>query len=112
MGVVNPCRRCGCGLGSAGVRFAPSCCVHGVCCRAFNYPGPPPKPALDRKSLLALRALPGDTMTRITTGLLIAILAVTDPGEAFALITGGEGNKPITDPGWPAGAAAIFNHTG
>jgi hypothetical protein len=49
-------------------------------------------------------------MTRITTGLLIAILAVNDPGEAYALITGGEGNKPISDPGWPAGAAAIFNH--
>jgi hypothetical protein len=29
---------------------------------------------------------------------------------AFALITGGEGNEPIRDPGWPAGAAAIFNH--
>jgi hypothetical protein len=28
------------------------------------------------------------------------------------LITGGEGNTPITDPGWPTGAAAIFNHTG
>jgi hypothetical protein len=25
------------------------------------------------------------------------------------LITGGEGNEPISDPGWPAGAAAIFN---
>ena len=51
-------------------------------------------------------------MTRITTGLLIAILAVAAPPEAFALITGGEGNKPISDPGWPAGAAAIFNHPG
>ena len=30
--------------------------------------------------------------------------------EAAALITGGEGNKPISDPGWPKGAAAIFNH--
>jgi hypothetical protein len=28
---------------------------------------------------------------------------------ALALITGGEGNKPIGDPGWPKGAAAIFN---
>ena len=51
-------------------------------------------------------------MSRITTGLLITILAAVAPPEAFALITGGEGNKPITDPGWPAGAAAIFNHTG
>jgi hypothetical protein len=51
-------------------------------------------------------------MTRITTGLLIAILTVLKPPEAFALITGGEGNTPITDPGWPAGAAALFNHPG
>ena len=28
------------------------------------------------------------------------------------MITGGEGNKPIGDPGWPAGAAALFNHPG
>ena len=56
-------------------------------------------------------------MTRSTglrTGLLLllstAIVAVTSP-EAFALITGGEGNKPLRDPGWPAGAAAIFNVT-
>jgi hypothetical protein len=54
----------------------------------------------------------GDTMTRITTVLLVPILTVLTPPEAFALITGGEGNQPITDPGWPAGAAAIFNHTG
>ena len=61
---------------------------------------------------VALRAPPGVTMSRITTCLLIAILAGVAPPEAFALITGGEGNKPITDPGWPAGAAAIFNHPG
>jgi protocatechuate 3,4-dioxygenase beta subunit len=54
-------------------------------------------------------------MTRPVTlkiGLLIllstAIVAVTCP-EAWALITGGEGNSPLRDPGWPAGAAAIFN---
>jgi hypothetical protein len=29
---------------------------------------------------------------------------------AFALITGGEGNQPISDPGWPAGAAVIVNN--
>jgi hypothetical protein len=51
-------------------------------------------------------------MNRITTALLIAILTAVAPPEALALITGGEGNKPITDPGWPKGAAAIFNHTG
>jgi len=51
-------------------------------------------------------------MKRITAGLLIAILAVAAPGEAFALIRGDAGNKPVPDPGWPAGAAAIFNHPG
>ena len=30
--------------------------------------------------------------------------------SVFALITGGEGNQPIRDPGWPDGAAEIFNH--
>jgi hypothetical protein len=51
-------------------------------------------------------------MTRITTGLLIAILTVIAPQEAFALITGGTGNKPINDPGWPTGATVMFNHPG
>lgn len=30
---------------------------------------------------------------------------------ALALITGGEGNAPLHDPGWPGGAAVIFNHS-
>jgi hypothetical protein len=57
-------------------------------------------------------------MSRITTALpriasaLIAILVLSAPREASALITGDAGNKPLTDPGWPAGAAPIFNHTG
>src|SRR5262249_16721659 len=42
--------------------------------------------------------------------LAAAIVAVTS-SEAFALITGGEGNRPVADPGWPEGAAAIFNVT-
>lgn len=46
------------------------------------------------------------------TGLLAAIIALVPFRSASALITGGEGNKPIHDPGWPAGAAAIFNHAG
>src|SRR5438105_707457 len=50
--------------------------------------------------------------TRLGMGLVVllatAIMAVTSP-EVFALIMGGEGNRPIDDPGWPAGAAAIFN---
>jgi hypothetical protein len=41
---------------------------------------------------------------------LVAIaIASLCPPKAFALITGGEGNAPINDPGWPKGAAAIFN---
>jgi len=39
--------------------------------------------------------------------LATAVLAVPQRA-ANALITGGEGNKPIGDPGWPKGAAAIF----
>jgi len=51
-------------------------------------------------------------MSRIATGLLLTILAVSAPREASALITGGTGNTPLRDPGWPTGAAAIFNHAG
>jgi Carboxypeptidase regulatory-like domain len=40
------------------------------------------------------------------------LLAAVPLREAAALITGGEGNKPIADPGWPKGAGAIFNHPG
>jgi hypothetical protein len=40
--------------------------------------------------------------------LATAILAIA-VSEASALIIGGAGNLPISDPGWPAGAAAIFN---
>jgi Carboxypeptidase regulatory-like domain len=32
--------------------------------------------------------------------------------RALAMITGGEGNAPLADPGWPKGAAALFNHKG
>jgi hypothetical protein len=38
------------------------------------------------------------------------VILVTPTSKALALITGGEGNEPISDPGWPAGAAAIFNN--
>jgi hypothetical protein len=41
--------------------------------------------------------------------LLYTAFAAALPPEAFAMITGGEGNRPLQDPGWPAGAAAIFN---
>lgn len=51
-------------------------------------------------------------MSRITAGLVLTILAVSSPRDASALITGGTGNTSLRDPGWPAGAAAIFNHAG
>ncbi len=44
--------------------------------------------------------------------MLAFFVAAVPVREAAALITGGEGNKPIPDPGWPKGAAAIFNHPG
>jgi len=47
-------------------------------------------------------------MDKLAAGLLILFLAAV-PREASALIVGGEGNKPVADPGWPKGAAAIFN---
>jgi hypothetical protein len=50
----------------------------------------------------------GENMTSHKSGLLIVILAIASPREAFALITGGAGNKPVSDPGWPKGAAGIF----
>jgi hypothetical protein len=39
----------------------------------------------------------------------LLLLAAAPCRPAFALITGGEGNKPLVDPGWPKGADAIFN---
>ncbi len=41
--------------------------------------------------------------------LLSAAAMLVPDREAFALITGGEGNTPVADPGWPAGAESIFN---
>ena len=46
------------------------------------------------------------------TGLLVVTLAVLAPAKALALRTGGTGNEPVADPGWPKGAALIFNHPG
>ena len=44
-----------------------------------------------------------------TGGLLVwGIMALSLP-SAWGLITGGEGNQPLGDPGWPEGAAAVFN---
>lgn len=60
----------------------------------------------------SLHAIKGDTMNSLKAGLLIVILAMASPRDAFALITGGAGNQPVSDPGWPKGAAGIFNHSG
>jgi hypothetical protein len=50
---------------------------------------------------------------RITVRLSVAIAVGVVSGQmAHALITGGEGKSPIADPGWPRGAAAIFNDSG
>ncbi|HEX4145607.1 MAG TPA: carboxypeptidase-like regulatory domain-containing protein [Pirellulales bacterium] len=51
-------------------------------------------------------------MTRTLAGLVVIVLAALAPARASALITGGEGNDALADPGWPKGAAAIFNHPG
>jgi len=54
--------------------------------------------------------LPVSRFRGAVRGVLLAALAFGFlPGEARALITGGEGNEPIHDPGWPAGAAEVFN---
>jgi hypothetical protein len=39
----------------------------------------------------------------------MASVCLSPSQAAWALIRGGEGNAPINDPGWPAGAAAVFN---
>jgi hypothetical protein len=54
---------------------------------------------------MAARSLRGRLLPSLLTAIVMAVLAP----PAFALITGGEGNAPIRDPGWPKGAAAIFN---
>jgi protocatechuate 3,4-dioxygenase beta subunit len=46
----------------------------------------------------------------VATGLLALLVAAVAFRSASALILGGEGNKPVADPGWPKGAAAVFNH--
>src|SRR4051812_44640198 len=48
--------------------------------------------------------------SRFKRSLLLAALSLAYcPHPAFALITGGEGNEPLHDPGWPAGVAIVFN---
>jgi hypothetical protein len=51
-------------------------------------------------------------MKRTVQWLLLAGLSLIVVSEALALIEGGEGNKPLRDPGWPTGGAALINHPG
>lgn len=51
-------------------------------------------------------------MARISWGLVLALFLVAVPREASALIRGDVGNTPVNDPGWPKGAASIFNNPG
>ena len=51
-------------------------------------------------------------MGRTLIGLVALLLAILAPARASALISGGEGNDALADPGWPKGAAAIFNDPG
>lgn len=45
-------------------------------------------------------------------GIAIAlVIAMNSISTAWALIMGGDGNEPIHDPGWPTGAAKVFNTT-
>jgi hypothetical protein len=52
------------------------------------------------------------TLLAAATALLAVALAAVAAHSAFAMITGGTGNEPLQDPGWPAGAVWIFNHPG
>jgi hypothetical protein len=55
----------------------------------------------------SLRRIPN---VAVKAAILGASIAALYSPAAFALITGGEGSEPISDPGWPTGAAAVFNH--
>ncbi len=42
-------------------------------------------------------------MSRFWCLCLLALVFLASPRPAAALITGGEGNSPMNDPGWPKG---------
>lgn len=58
--------------------------------------------------LNSTRALTPSRLILASTCLCVVALSAR---VASALIFGGEGNDPLNDPGWPAGAAAVFNVT-
>ena len=43
------------------------------------------------------------------TRLTVLALTAFHPQMALAAIIGGEGNRPLADPDWPPGAAAVFH---
>jgi hypothetical protein len=47
-------------------------------------------------------------MRRLRFSSIAIVVLFTSSASAF-LITGGEGNQPIRDPGWPDGAGVVFN---
>ena len=52
---------------------------------------------------------------RLRCGLVVSAIVLSllsFPQRASALIEGGEGDTPLSDPGWPEGAAAVFNTEG
>ena len=55
-----------------------------------------------------LRACHGGVTTGVLS-LVAFVVTVLIPATASALILGGTGNDPLGDPGWPVGAAAVFN---
>ncbi len=57
-----------------------------------------------------LRRARGRRVLAASTMLLAAAIGLVSSRQAVALIAGGEGNRSIADPGWPRGAAAIFNN--
>ena len=57
-----------------------------------------------------LRVFPGGRVAFIVARPLLLALIGLSTQPAAALIQGGVGNAPLRDPGWPNGAAAIFNH--
>ena len=64
----------------------------------------------DRRRSSSCRNAHGIDGRAAATILVAAAIAAFPFQAAVALITGGEGNTPVADPGWPKGAAAIFNN--
>ena len=53
--------------------------------------------------------MPARISLKTAIWLLAALVVAVPSQEALALIFGGTGNAPLRDPGWPKGAAVIFN---